>query len=48
MLAHIRDEFPEIIEEITNSGEISEELEATMTSVVENFTKDFSAKQPQS
>ena len=48
LLAHIRDEFPEIIEEITNSGEISEELEATMTSVVENFTKDFSAKQPQS
>ncbi|MEE2883629.1 MAG: F0F1 ATP synthase subunit alpha [Planctomycetota bacterium] len=47
LLEHIRDEFPEIIEEITSSGEISDELEATMTSVVGNFTKDFSAKQPQ-
>ena len=47
LLEHIRNEFPEIIEEITSSGEISDELEATMTSVVGNFTKDFSAKQPQ-
>ena len=47
LLEHIRNEFPEIIEEISSSGEISDELEATMTSVVGNFTKDFSAKQPQ-
>ena len=47
LLAYVRDEFPEILEGISSSGEISEEIEASLVSVVGNFTKDFSAQQPQ-
>jgi len=47
LLAYVRDEFPEILEGISSSGEISEEIEASLDSVVGNFTKDFSAQQPQ-
>ncbi|MEE2856172.1 MAG: F0F1 ATP synthase subunit alpha [Planctomycetota bacterium] len=47
LLTHVRDEFPEILEGIKTSGEMSEEQEAKLESVVSDFNKDFSAKLPQ-
>ena len=47
LLTHVRDEFPEILEGITTSGEMSEEQEAELESVVSDFNKDFSANLPQ-
>ena len=42
-LAHLRDEFPELLEAIAVSGDISEETETNLTSVTEDFAKDFGA-----
>ena len=47
LLNHIRSEFPEILEGITNAGEMNKEEEANLTKVVSDFNKDFSAKLPQ-
>jgi F-type H+-transporting ATPase subunit alpha len=46
-LEHIRTEFPEILESITSTGEISDDMETKLTSAVTNFCKDFAAKLPQ-
>ena len=46
-LEHIRTEFPEILESITSTGEISGDMETKLTSAVTNFRKDFAAKLPQ-
>ncbi len=42
-LEHVRTEFPEILEGITSTGEISDEMEETLKSVAGNFSKDFAA-----
>lgn len=46
-LEHIRTEFPEILESITSTGEISDDMETKLTSAVTNFRNDFAAKLPQ-
>jgi F-type H+-transporting ATPase subunit alpha len=41
MLQHIRDEFPEIRDEIAEKGEISDELRETIRQTVKNFKERF-------
>jgi len=43
LLIHVRDEFPEVLEEIRDSGQISDELNATLKEIIGNF-KASSAK----
>ena len=43
MLKHVGAEFPEILEEIENTGLLSEELAEKIKSVVNNFKKQFKA-----
>ncbi len=41
MLAHLRDEFPEILDEIREQKQISDDLSETMSKVIGNFKKNF-------
>ena len=43
LLGHLRDEFPEILDEIREQKQISDELSETMSKVVGNFKKNFVA-----
>ncbi|MEM7165214.1 MAG: F0F1 ATP synthase subunit alpha [Planctomycetota bacterium] len=43
-LAHLRDEFPEILAEIDNKGELSDDMEAKLKEVATNFTNDMKAQ----
>ncbi|RMH15552.1 MAG: F0F1 ATP synthase subunit alpha [Acidobacteria bacterium] len=43
LLRHVGDEFPEIFDQIEETGELSDELSATLRSVIENFKKTFLA-----
>ncbi|MEE8368231.1 MAG: F0F1 ATP synthase subunit alpha, partial [Thermoanaerobaculia bacterium] len=38
---HIRDEFPEVLEEIASSGKISDELSAQISEIITNFKSNF-------
>ena len=44
MLEHFSGEFPEIIDELTETGALSSELSAKVTEVIGNFKKQFLAK----
>ena len=44
MLEHFSGEFPEIIDELTDTGALSSELSAKVTEVIGNFKKQFLAK----
>jgi len=46
LLAHIRDQFPEILQEIQDTGDFSSDTEAKLDKAVEDFKKDFAAKLP--
>ncbi|MGA1780065.1 MAG: F0F1 ATP synthase subunit alpha, partial [Planctomycetota bacterium] len=46
LLAHIRDQFPEILQEIQDTGDFSSDPEANLDKAVEDFKKDFAAKLP--
>ena len=41
LLQHLRDQFPEILQEIRDKGEMSDELEGKLSTAIDNFTKDF-------
>ncbi len=41
LLGHVRDEFPEILEEIGSTGKLSDELSETLGGVVGNFKQQF-------
>ncbi|MGA1488828.1 MAG: F0F1 ATP synthase subunit alpha [Planctomycetota bacterium] len=46
LLAHIRDQFPEILQEIQDTGDLSSAPEAKLDKAGEAFKKDFAAKLP--
>lgn len=46
LLAHIRDQFPEILQEIQDTGDFSSDTEAKLDKAIEDFKKDFAAKLP--
>jgi len=48
LLGHIRDQFPEILTEIEEKGQMSEATEGALDKAVDDFLKDFSANLPQS
>jgi F-type H+-transporting ATPase subunit alpha len=43
LLTHVRDEFPEVFEEIRGSGQISEQLNATLKELIANFKASSAA-----
>ncbi|MCH8923964.1 MAG: F0F1 ATP synthase subunit alpha, partial [Planctomycetes bacterium] len=43
MLEHVRDEFPELIEEIASTGELSDELIEKLSKVITDFKGHYKA-----
>ena len=43
-LNHVRDEFPEVPEEIDETGELSDELATTLSEIIKNFKTQFVSK----
>jgi F-type H+-transporting ATPase subunit alpha len=41
LLKHLRDEHPEVMQEITDKGEVSSELSDTITKVINDFKSHF-------
>ena len=48
LLGHIRDQFPEILTELEEKGQMSDSTEEALEKAVDDFLKDFSANLPQS
>ena len=44
LLKHVSDEFPEIMDEIKTKGELSDEMTAKLSKLIENFKSRFVAK----
>ena len=44
LIKHVHDEFPEITDEITNKGAMSDEMNAKLKEVIGNFKIAFTAK----
>jgi F-type H+-transporting ATPase subunit alpha len=47
MLAHVRDEFPELLEGMRETGALSDELSAQMLEVLQNFKSAYSTRNQQ-
>ena len=47
LLRHVHDEFPEVLKEITETGELSEELAKRLTKIITDFKAQFKAKNSQ-
>ncbi len=46
LVGHLRDQFPEILASIRDSGEMKEDIEKRLSKAVDDFKKDFEAKLP--
>ncbi len=44
LLQHVRDEFPEVLTEIAEKGELSDELSQTIGKIITDFKVQFNKK----